>query len=409
MIEKKFSSEKLQYFKSKIPNYKGYNLYEILSTELGILISNKEKIKLSTIAKIFLTFNYSKVDLNKQFFFAIGKHKRKDYLEIIDFVRAKFSNEESTFFNFNKVPFKLNLSFKNFISSLKISLSLSNISFKDKFIVASKLCFYKNNIDTLEKISSKIQVKKSIVFSSVHPWEALLLYFFKIRNVPVYSLQHGVYFIYKEEEPIDSILYRNFNADFHLCWGEYTKKEFIDYGIDKNKLLVAGYPRNVELKMNTKIDTQDCIVLLARNVLKKSNDRLIKILKQFVKKEPMVSFYFKLHPSLDVAEYSNLLNNENFYLIKNEKPLKDIFKESRYSKAICVYTTAYYEAYLNGIVGLRYYDRNSELSEGIQDDTFENLHDLEIVYKSIFSKTDTRKKLEYIIGCNKDCYFEILN
>ncbi|WP_340064177.1 hypothetical protein [Ascidiimonas aurantiaca] len=409
MVEKKFSFEKLQHFKKDILEYKGYNLYEVLSIELALLISGSEKLKFSTIGKFLLRYNYNNVALNKKIFFTIGRHGRKDYQEIMDHVKTKFSDKENTFFDFNDASFQSNLSLKNIVGSLKNSFSISNLSWRDKLLIASKLCFYRNNIDHLEKIKLTGSLQKAVVFSSVHPWEVMFLYYFRKRNIPVYSLQHGVYFIYKKKPPIDCILYENFNVDFHLCWGKYSKIELVDYGIDKDKLIVAGYPRSIKMQASKKTDPRKCIVLLAREVLKESNYRLIEVLKQFIKKRPEMKFYFKLHPSLDEMEYKNLLKNKNFYLFKKKKTLIEIFTELKYSRAICVYTTAYYEAYINGIIGLRYHDGTSELSEGVQEDTFEDVTGLENVFELGFSENEIKKRLEYIIGLNRDHYFEVLN
>ncbi|OEK06092.1 hypothetical protein A8C32_18855 [Flavivirga aquatica] len=405
-----FSLEKLKELEHQIGDYKEYDLFKIMAIELALISSNNEAIKLATFGKFFFFYNFEKLRLNRNLFFAIGNHGRKDYNEIINYVKNKFEKSSYSFFDYGKAKIRLKINVKNILTSLITGIRLKgNISYKNRFLIASKICFYKNTIDNLEKVKLEDSLKKAIVFSSVHPLEGLFLYFFKKRKTPVYSLQHGVYYIYKKTPPIDCILYENFNADFHLCWGEYSKKELISYGINRDKILVAGYPKNSELRINTNIITEKCIVLLARSIFNESNKKLISVLKQFIKKEPKAEFYFKLHPSLNRGDYNDVLNTNNFFLIDDEITLKEILIKSDYSKAICVYTTAYYEAYLNGIVALRYYDGKSELSEGVQDDVFENIDDLLRVFNLSFSKNEIERKLQHVIGLNVDNYFEILN
>ena len=89
----------------------------------------------------------------------------------------------------------------------------------------------------------------------------MFLYYFSKKQIETYSLQHGVYFIYKKSKPIDMLLYKNFIAHKHLCWGDYTKKEFSSYGIKESQLLIAGYPRPTnEININIS-EGNKCIVI----------------------------------------------------------------------------------------------------------------------------------------------------
>ena len=82
--------------------------------------------------------------------------------------------------------------------------------------------------------------------------ENLLTQFFKLRNIPTYSLQEGVYFIFKKNPPLDSVQYENFETDNLLCWGQFSIDEDVSYGISPRKLRLAGYPKKSGIAYNEK-------------------------------------------------------------------------------------------------------------------------------------------------------------
>ncbi|MDC1539402.1 hypothetical protein N8480_01885 [Flavobacteriaceae bacterium] len=390
-------------------DYKGYNLQKILGIEVGLILLKGEKFSLKSLLKIFLSFSFKNLGSNCDSFFVLGKHGRKDYKEIVDYVVAQLDESECRLFDFNKNPLKVNLSVSNIFNFLKTTIHLRGLSWSNKLLLASKICFYKNNIDALEAVEfSKERCKNAVLFSSVHPWEAMFLYYFSKKKIETYSLQHGVYFIYKKSKPIDMLLYKNFIAHKHLCWGDYTKKEFSSYGIKESQLLIAGYPRPTnEININIS-EGNKCIVILGRKVLNQSNINLLNVLIDFVKNDKDYCFYLKLHPSLNSSDFDKYIDDENFFILNNEKTMSEVLSMDIYNYSICVYTTAYYEVFLKGLIAFRFHDDSSELSEGIQNDIFYDTLGLRELFNSEVKKELVDEKLKYIIGYNINNYKKIL-
>ena len=69
-------------------DYKGYNLQKILGIEVGLILLKGEKFSLKSLLKIFLSFSFKNLGSNCDSFFVLGKHGRKDYKEIVDYVVA---------------------------------------------------------------------------------------------------------------------------------------------------------------------------------------------------------------------------------------------------------------------------------------------------------------------------------
>lgn len=390
-------------------DYKGYNLQKILGIEVGLILLKGEKFSLKSLLKIFLSFSFKNLGSNCDSFFVLGKHGRKDYKEIVDYVVAQLDESECRLFDFNKNSLKVNLSVSNIFNFLKTTIHLRGLSWSNKLLLASKICFYKNNIDALEAVEfSKERCKNAVLFSSVHPWEAMFLYYFSKKKIETYSLQHGVYFIYKKSKPIDMLLYKNFIAHKHLCWGDYTKKEFSSYGIKESQLLIAGYPRPTnEININIS-EGNKCIVILGRKVLNQSNINLLNVLIDFVKNDKDYCFYLKLHPSLNSSDFDKYIDDENFFILNNEKTMSEVLSMDIYNYSICVYTTAYYEVFLKGLIAFRFHDDSSELSEGIQNDIFYDTLGLRELFNSEVKKELVDEKLKYIIGYNINNYKKIL-
>lgn len=403
--------EKFDFVLDQIDNdYKGYNLQQIIAVELGLILIEKDVLHCKSLFKIFFHYSFNKTIINTRNFFVLGAHGRKDYREIVRYVTNQLTANTWKLLDFNSIEVSLHIRLASVFQYFNLLFKLKGLDLKKRMLLASKIIFYQNSINNLEKkFSISNKCKHVVLFSSIHPWEAMMLNFCAKRNIDSISLQHGVYFVYKETTPIDYVLYRNFNADMHLCWGEYSKNQFIDYGIEENRLVVAGYPR-ISKPYSSKVNEGfNSIVLLARKVLNKSNISLLTLLKDFIKKDNSYKFYLKPHPSLMTEDFHSYIDNKNIFLVEGGGNLQKVLSTGKFTNAICVYTTAYYEAYLNSVKGLRFHDGSSELSEGVSLDTFSNLEEFQVILKNqICSEEKINFKLNYIVGHQINNYTNIL-
>ena len=404
-------------------NYKGhYPVEKILAIELGVAIYTKRtftiKSYLSYIIKHIIPFYFRSLnlrDLKKneplKTLFSMGTFHRKDYYEIREDVKNRI--EQSDSFDFSAQEYKFKFSWKNIQLARMIINKTNELTLLTKFRLASKITYYLNIIDELEKINPVFG--KYCAFSSVHNLETLLTSYFQKKNIKTYSLQHGIYSVLHDDITLDMIVYDNFISDFHLCWGQYTKDEFTEYGIDKDSLIVAGYPRKIKKpKVPSQLNKHECLLILTSYMYHESNIKLLQIIKELVStSEPDLKVNVKIHPNSLREKYEKIIKDLNWKVVPEDQTLTELFKSSKFGWAVAINSAAYYEAYIYNIPCLRLTDPSFEDSVDINDDKFDNLHKLkeyldEIPFedekklKNYFDKI--HNKLEYAIGINTDKY-----
>ena len=390
-------------------DYKSYPMENILSLEIIALIYAKKSFKLKELGYFLLTQSI-KIDTKETVLFSIGSYKRSDYYEILKFVRKDI---KSSLVDLSTIQKTFKFSPKSIIISfVHIFKNAHGFSITEKISLASTMTYMLNIIDDLEK--NKIEcVENFCSFCSNLNYEAILNYYFQKHNIPTYTLQHGLWFIY-DKYPIDLVAYENLVADKLLCWGKYTKYEFSEFGIDDNKLVVSGYPRNT-LKLKTKENNKiKILVLFARIQYHENNLLIIDILKE-LKPKTDIKIEFKLHPSLDYKIYESLAKKNSFAMADNQT-IKKLMENNNYAFSIVYNSTAYYDSYMNNCISLRFRDDEADNSIDVWDDSFSNFLELEkkIEYFKIKNNdqqfwNDTEKKLEYILGYGINKYKEILN
>lgn len=401
--------------------YRGYDLAKIVAVDLISVVFFGARNSLRRSFFIFFSLDLSGLkSLNSTSVLAtLGRYGgRKDYYEILDYVTSNANIEEV--FDFSRCKFKFRVNLRNIWYSFKDAFfSISNeLSLSDRFFLYQRLTFYRNVIDEFEKNDLSKVCTKYLAFSSVHDVECIFTQYFQKRNIPTYSLQHGLYFIFNEFIPLDAVVYENFVSDYHLTWGQYSLTELKSFGIPAEKLIVGGYPRRVDRsnKIPSSISIQRCIVFLARVQYEHSNKELLLILKEFAKNNPIVEFHFKLHPSLDYSLYASAFAESGMHLIDSKLTLSALLLSSNYDVSIAVNTAAYYESYIYHIPSLRFWDKTFENSASVDDDLFTNLQELSQHIDRLNSITDTEEyfskvetSLDYIIGINTNNYITILN
>ncbi|MDO1512941.1 hypothetical protein Q2T41_09770 [Maribacter confluentis] len=416
MAENKLLFERYRKNKSQLKyNFNGYELDKILAMDLISEIYVNPPLKLKTLRYFFLAVDFSSMNSISPFktLFSIGRYHRDDYYEILNYARSK--TPQSVLFDLSKVSPVVRIRVSNIVLACSHIFKNTDLSLKSRLFLACQLTYYLNSINALE--NKNISIKNYCAFSGVHHLEAIITFYFKKKNIATYSLQHGLYYVFKKHIPLDAILYENFLSDKQLCWGEYSVDEYRNYGIKKESLILAGYPRNLIRKSPpATLNKQKCLVLLARYTYEHSNVELINILKQF-SVENDVKISIKLHPTLNWQEYKALCNILGWELIEEKYTLTNMFQKNNFGWAIAINTAAYYEAYLNYIPCKRFNDGTFEDSLHVFNDTFEDLNQLEEVFKAIpfnhkenlskyFNQADER--LKYILGLGIDNY-DIIN
>ena len=287
--------------------YKGIHLNRVMALVIWSLANNKNAgFKWTSSIKIFLARNVEKMNFDEKchtILTSFGEYSRREYLRLYANVISKIGSNVS-YNDISKLGHKVYFSLSSFtqlIKSLKY-LGGTDLTFSQKWKLSVDATYYCNTIDLLEKRGMLPQ--KFLCMSHTLGFDNLLTQYYKLRNIPTYSLQEGIYFFYGDNPPLDSILYENFETDNLLCWGQYTIDEYKKYGIGENRFLISGYPKDLALSnVVIKKDFRKCIVFLARNRYDSSNIRLIELLSKFSTK---YDFSLKLHPSCNFEYYNKL-------------------------------------------------------------------------------------------------------
>ena len=397
--------------------YKGIHLNRVLAMQLWMLANGQFKLSWKAHALALLAVDVSKIVLpsaKQTILSTFGRYpNRKDHLEIYQTVLKKLGNQAS-YNNMSRWPYKLAIHPRMILKIcvyIKKSLSNSSLSLKDKLGLAVLCVHYCNTLEELQKLDLS-NVKKYLCQCSVLDLENLFTQFMKQRGIPTYSLQEGIYFIFKINPPLDAIQYENFETDHLLCWGQFSIDEDSSYGIPKHNLCLAGYPKNIELQ-TLKNDNQyhKCMILLARDSFRKTNDALLKILSTL---SSHYTFCLKLHPSCDYNYYSNFASLHQMSIVPKEETINECLSKEDYDFCIAVNTTAYYESLMRGLPCLRFWDRSFDLTAGCNFDVFSTEKDFSDCIALLRNKslveyqTDIDAVLKYAMGVGVDNYRKII-
>ncbi len=393
------------------PLLEGLDIYKVIAYDLIKVCYNQYHFSIGTFFKGFFVYNIPS-NVNTRIMYSIGAYgNRKDYIEIVDYVKNEVQENDNVFLNFDILKKNIYINLKNGKIAYQSIFKLP-LGYKSKLYLFLQLWFYLNLYFNLKK--KDYQVKKYVAFSSIHPLEAVLTLYFKSRNTITYSLQHGLYFVYKDPIPIDAIAYDNLISDFHVAWGEYTFDEFKKYGIDEKLIKIGGYPRKIEgrNKKNERIKVQNVIVFLARKQFEQSNQKVLDILRSFENSDYKISL--KLHPSLDEDYYIDISKSYGFNMVEKDQTVSTTLTNAEYDLSIAVNTTVYYESYIYYLPSLRFVDDSFFLPEGVFEDVFCDLEELkqcikyfeEIPFREFNLKLE--KKLEYLMGVGINNYKQFI-
>jgi len=396
--------------------YKGIHLNRVLAGNIWSIANKSFHISWKQYFLFLFAIDIRKIKFDSEvhsILSTFGRYKgRNDHLELYNTVIDKLGSEVA-YNNMTEWTYRLSVHplviLQIFTQGFRM-LKKTSLTFKEQCQLLIFTIHYCNLIEDLDEISF-LNVKKYLCQCSVLDLENLLTQYFKLKHIPTYSLQEGVYFIFKKNLPLDSIQYENFETDNLMCWGKYSVDEFISYGISPSHLQIAGYPKQVELKLMKQDNSfKKCMILVARDSFRNTNMALLDILSKY---STEYEFYLKLHPSCDYNFYSNYSRSNNMVVVSKGVTINECLINSVYDFAIAVNTTAYYEALMRGLPCLRFDDGTFDLMVG-GNDLFET--DAEFVKKmnliQKLSLSDYQKEvdkiLEYVVGIGIDNYKTIV-
>ncbi len=334
---------------------------------------------------------------------------RKDHRELMETMVERIGGNISYFDASKWNCHKVSLSLINIIRGLStgiLRMKGTGLSLSDRLLLSAWISFYLNTIDALSKVDFS-NVKKFLCLANSLDLENLMTQYLKRKGVKTYSLMEGAYFIQDNELPITNIAFENLTSDIQLCWGQYSKDEFMKYGYPESRMEVVGYPKTVKGKpMKRGNEFKKGVVLLSQYIMETQNRNLIKILSNF---SDRYEFNLKLHPSLDYSEYSRLASENGMKIIPHKMTLNECVDNVTFDFAIAINSTTYYEALMRGLPCFRYYDGSYTPMAGCDDEFSDQ--------SSFFTQLDRFKAmpaeelqkkadmaLEYAVGWGIDNY-----
>lgn len=317
--------------------------------------------------------------------------ERNDY---IDLAKSYFPEE-----HWNHVPLEFEvLKIPNF-RDLKVWTKclfilwreFKNLDIADFIVVYSCVVLAHRIIDEIENFD--IETNAFIAFNSSYELESFFTYYFRLRDIPTYSLQHGMYFNYKGTLPVDVINYENVCAKELLVWGRFSKKQIEKLTPKDTTLKVVGYKKS-EVTKRKSIDAY--LIVLPRESYFEDSCKLIDKLVS-----SGFNFIIKPHPTVEkrISEYCRgLMANIN---CSNKTSLKKLLAENKYLGVIGFNTTAIFEAALYE-QNVYYYDSdNAEFDNpGFYQFNEANMHNRpssEMLLSDLFDELDE----EYLSAIGK--------
>ncbi len=395
--------------------YRGYELRNVLSLHLWNFANNKFPFKIKHFAKLFLAYSLKDIKFepdNQIILSTFGTYPRNDHKRIYDNVLSQLGNcvSKNVLINPSRC-FHLSIKSISYVLQKGIPAvsKIQGISIQGKIGLLLELIFWCNTIEVLcNKIFPGVQ--KYLCFLCTYGIENLLTQHFKLAGIPTYSLTHGSHhIIHKNPEP-GMLVYDNIDADHILMWGEYSINEFSSYGINKNKLHLAGYPKPFNLIKFKKLPSlKRCIVLLSQHYFYEQNMRLLNLLSNFTNE---YDFTIKPHPST-VDYYVKFANKHGMRIIPSNETIEECLSQDKYDWAIAVNTNAYYDALMNGVFCLRYGENTFDDMPGC-DDVFENVEMLKNLLTNMQHlsvenyQNEVNNILKYVLGIGINNYREII-
>ena len=347
----------------------------VLGSYIALSIWGGESVK-SWLIKFLFKFNLGIDDQYKKIFTTYSID-RPDYHYLM---HQYFGQDSKPFFVGikNSKSELLSNPLSDLYYALKSVVFICNIQIglfdRIKFMPLLSICF--KIIDSLE--SKKINCEKYIAFNSSYKVESFLCFYFRNRGIETISLQHGMYYKYHNEVPLDIINYENVCADLLLTWGRYSYEQTSEFLPKSSRSIIFGYPFEKQRKQDL-LESDDIYVVLPRVIYWDAAKDLLRILSSI---NPTVNYIVRPHPSirLFLQEWIDNCLDKRFFLDDTDL-LVNVFKEKSFKAVVGFNTTAIFQALLYDQNVLIYEDCASELKNpGFKlfrpDDEYEQIESL---------------------------------
>lgn len=325
--------------------------------------------------------------------FSFVEYHRKDYFELFKSVTSG-CNEKTTILMRADEPLLRSSCRSNILLSayyllvLAKTFLLNRSRFKyheswRKLFLSARYVELRQWVDFFEREITRIKPTHYIAFSDHKPYENLICQICQRLQIPTFTLQHGFYTAHpRERATVGNIQLDNLTADAFLCWGDASKRRFVENGrVPADKMIVVCHPlRHLQtvkdcVKKGSQFEINRLWVLCGAKMYEPSNHCLVEIANEVACKRG-IGYSIKLHPSLERSRYESKYANrpECKSIVGQQEKVIDLGEPG--DVFLCHTTTAYFEVLSRGFPCLRFRDNEFRDLGGL-DDIFEDGEELE--------------------------------
>lgn len=226
-------------------------------------------------------------------------------------------------------------------------------------------------------------------------YEAMAVQYFKKRGTITFTNQHGQpVFRSWEEDRLNQSQILNFNCDYFLAKGEFTRKQFINAGFDSKSVIVVGNMNHrtqiLENKGKKCIGVfLDCPTLsFAQSV----NEHMIDFANR-ISEEMGLEYCLKLHPQDCAEKYETLVSSRCSEIYDKSVGLEEVF--NAIDVGIIHASAVYLDLIDSNIKAFRLETENEFPLVEEENDLFEDIQDFKIKY-IWWNEQPIEKKAEYM-------------
>lgn len=236
------------------------------------------------------------------------------------------------------------------------------------------------SLNYFEKKIDASKFRTCLSFNSSYEYESVITLLMRYSGVKTYTLQHGMYYEYKNEVPFEMIGMYFSTAEIFYAWGAFTRDQLKDYLEPFTKIDVVGNPlyKNRSFSSSFKPGSRRVLVCLPRITYDQEIVKLLKILSDDIFFN--YQFVVRPHPSLNRNKISDLCR-VNGISVSEKKLLEDEyaggFRAVLGFNSTTLFESQFYELpvlqYLSGNdefygVGFKEFSDANELYELLVDD-----------------------------------------
>jgi hypothetical protein len=318
-----------------------YFLDQTYNNSFDFNIKSNFKELLILVFKSFLNFKIPKDSGKSIIYFNRGKHRHylkmtnsfyidKDIRNKTLIIGSHESSDKRTIFHYFKlIDFFKAIRFLSLNNKLIFkSFSLLNFSKKKRTILSIHLIIQLLKTLSIEKFLKKqnsITLIGSDADRGVH--SSIFYVVSRAHSIQSFTLQHGVINGYFGKYPL--------NADEVLVWGKMARRQFIEMGLDENRIKLTGTPIIEEIITSQKIKISKkkkyllksgkTICLALSNPNKEDDIKLVAFFSDIKNKYGEIddNFLIKLHPARDRSKYKWIEEEFELQIIPSNIPYND--------------------------------------------------------------------------------------